>query len=272
MIKVKKNYLFICFSAVAVVMAMGFSSFVHAGSVSGVLGGGVWTGWTQFQDNPDRPDGTVSEDWREDGFVNPGNGGQAFDAEYLFYKYDKATKAFSFGMQAGFDIKDGKQGSYYSGDVEFRFNGVVYGLDYGFTNTLDYVNTDVGSGDTAGIYENTTWGGSLPFGQSAPFAMTDGTLMSNVNFTQIDSGSYAHPNGDTSFYNQVSFDLTNILGGNSLQSINAHWTMSCGNDEIHGTHAPVPEPGTIALLGIGLAGLAGVGARRRLKKNAVDKS
>lgn len=31
---------------------------------------------------------------------------------------------------------------------------------------------------------------------------------------------------------------------------------------------PVPEPGTVALLGIGLAGLVGVGARRRAKKKA----
>jgi hypothetical protein len=42
------------------------------------------------------------------------------------------------------------------------------------------------------------------------------------------------------------------------------WDMSCANDVIEGgASAPVPEPGTMVLFGLGMAGLAIYGKRRQ---------
>mgnify|MGYP002814578053 FL=1 len=38
-------------------------------------------------------------------------------------------------------------------------------------------------------------------------------------------------------------------------AIGYHWTMACGNDVVEGGGTPVPEPGTLFLLGLGFLGL-----------------
>ncbi len=296
----KKKGLIICFSVI--VLAMGYSSLVSAGTVSGVIGGGragtTWDGWTQFQ-NTNANNGN-GEDWvRDNGRVAPGYGGQEFDAEYLFYQLEGTT--LSIGLQTGYDLVDGQQGSpatqtsgqqYYAGDIALSFDGTsnyTHAIDFGLY-TEDYydgdlVSADVGSDDgidTAGLYSVTGWNNDILFSRSSPFAMDDGSLVdngiggSNYGFDSFGVGSsYDTITGELSYYRQVSFDITDFLQGGVL-SVKAHWTMSCGNDQIKGSFqeppSAVPEPGTIALLGIGLAGLAGIGARRRLKKKAVNKS
>ncbi len=108
------------------------------------------------------------------------------------------------------------------------------------------------------------------FGASNPFAMDGGIKITDLTW-ETDSGLTVN-NGDTSYYRQVFFDVTNFFQPVGDLRVNAHWTMSCDNDAIHGSlDIPVstPEPGTIVLLGIGFAGLAGVGARHKWKKKAV---
>lgn len=72
--------------------------------------------------------------------------------------------------------------------------------------------------------------------------------------TEVASGTLTTPN--TSYDHTVSFDLASWLfsefDGDDV--FTTQFTMSCGNDMIKGEFL-VPEPATIALMGLGLAGL-----------------
>ena len=77
-------------------LAMVFSLPVNAAALS------MWEAndWIMIDDD----DGVQKR-----GYVNPGYGGQAFDAEYLYYKFDRDSQILSIGVQTGFDLSDGHQ-------------------------------------------------------------------------------------------------------------------------------------------------------------------
>lgn len=228
----------------------------------------VFNGWNVLAND----DGVYTN-----GFVDPGWGGQAFDAEHLFYKLDGSL--LSVGLQTGFNIhkndgykfSDGKW--YYAGDLALSFDGNTsnyeYAIDFGNKargyNTNAAISAGAGDKDAAGLYRVTTWNNDIHFTQSAPYAMDAGTLLVAANATNFAEGTGTLA-GNLSYYNIFTFDLSNIAGLGQSFGFSAHWTMSCGNDEIEGGAqiTKVSEPGTFLLLGLGLFGL--VAARRRVAR------
>ncbi|MFZ5759553.1 MAG: PEP-CTERM sorting domain-containing protein [Thermodesulfobacteriota bacterium] len=214
--------------------------------------------WTQI----------ASEDSvRADGFVDPGWGGQLFDAEYLYFKLQGST--LSVGLQTGFDLVDGRVDyggrAYYAGDLALSFDNnpsaYEYAFDFGLL-TKDYSGKLVGDSDginDAGLYAVTTWNNNIAYPVASPFAMAAGTRIAAAG------GSTSAGQHNDSYWRIVSFDISPIMTsiGGDLLTFDAHWTMSCGNDFINGgADVPVPEPATMMLFGTGLAGLAAIYRRK----------
>lgn len=106
-------------------------------------------------------------------------------------------------------------------------------------------------------------GGTFRNGQEV---MVDKTKVGNIALSS-NLASWQSPNGGNKVEFWVDLSNTTLLSGTE---IGLHWAMSCANDVIEGSFslpaAPVPEPATLALFGIGLAGITGSTVRRRLKK------
>lgn len=83
--------------------------------------------------------------------------------------------------------------------------------------------------------------------------------------TAATSGEFSNENENLLIY---SFNLADLgLSASEGYNLGFRWTQTCANDVIEGgvLVAPVPEPGTVMLLGLGLLGMGAAG-RKKFKK------
>lgn len=227
---------------------------------------------------------------------------QSFDAEYLFYQYDKKTNMLSLGLQTGFNlisgVTQGAQGNEYLGDLRISFgNGIEYAVDFGLATKTTNGRKSLSGANDAGVYQTTdaNWSKETYYDSGTfKWARTGGTKVSDLLTNQAGSAtgySYVKQgNGgsarfvkrnETSYFRQVSFNLKNVLGSNfdftrDFQ-MQAAWTMSCLNDIINGhvrlagytAPKPNPNPPTTSVDAPGTLALFGLslltvcGIRRR---------
>ncbi|MEE8510658.1 MAG: PEP-CTERM sorting domain-containing protein, partial [candidate division NC10 bacterium] len=97
-------------------------------------------------------------------------------------------------------------------------------------------------------------------------AMNNGTVIGTVSFEDfITAGSFFDSSvmfGNNSV-NRIDPILASDFGAAAFNKVVFNFGGSGGLDEV--VFAPVPEPGTLLLIGSGLVGL-GVGARRRNRR------
>ncbi len=179
---------------------------------------------------------------------------------------DFAVDSIKYNAVAGNKIEVVLQGNYFGtdyakgisqygniGDLYLNSNGWVV------SNPGDHARYDiftqsegwnyVVSKSMGKIYE-LNYGGITPTGNEGHWTGYRGD--------QAYQGGYGTERGSASWVldpTNKTLTITFDSLGMSYDAIGYHWTMACGNDVVEGGGKPVPEPGTLILLGLGVLGL-----------------
>ena len=246
-----------------------------------LVGGAFGSNITIFDKNGSITDGIGQggEDQEtEPGMVNR----QAWDMEGFFingttlYMLSGYNLASGYGGYAPGDIFIDVDGDAEFGDIHGSINGNevpttnTFGYDYVLDIGIDkFTIVELIEGATVqrAYYKqnqgSNPWkyveGGELKYTSNKEEFSVKGDLTNDDVFGLVGYELF----GGTHYAMSLNVDpLFNLIGSDNLTF---HYTMECGNDNLMGQTAPVPEPATMLLLGTGLIGLAGA-SRKKFKK------
>lgn len=166
-----------------------------------------------------------------------------------------ASRPASFGT-ATFTLNDAA--------TALTFSATVFNIDFTGSQTADpndnFILGHIHAGPTVSPTSNgpVVWGFfGTPFNDTTPNDVVLTPFATGVGGTI--SGKWDAPEGNNT---TLAAQLPNILAGRAY--INFH-TVQFPGGEVRGNISAVPEPASLALLGVGLAGIAGL---RRLRQSA----
>jgi hypothetical protein len=209
-------------------------------------------------------------------YLNPGYGGQAYDAEAIYVAFDANNLyiAIATGQNPNTpNIFTAAGDSYGPGDIaiDFGANGSFdYGIELlGSTKTTAghvYSNVNWGlglwksNGAWTGYYDPNAAGNRALANPAHPTSILSGADVGTgtVAYTTIGQNNYGIWPRDLHFFYEVSVPLSSF-GADWANGthFDVHWTQNCANDSIlvDPPVGHVPEPGTLALLPLGMIGL-----------------
>jgi hypothetical protein len=205
------------------------------------------------------------------GYLNPGWGGQAYDAEAMYMTWN-ATHLY-VAMVTGHNpatVNNPGGNSYGRGDFAFDFN-LDGTWDFGFATANRTGGITQGS-----LYRTTNanwayglWSGPQVLGPSTDAtALTGGTLagVGSLFISGVQTNMGALGGNHWIYELAIPVNAFGSLWGaqGPTRAFDLTWTMRCGNDilRLDPPVRSVPVPGTT---GLALAGLVGLGLRRRAR-------